>query len=189
MVTFTLSLITFISFQETSGTSYGAKVLRASGTGWELYHVQTFVLNEHCDISLWSAVSNMSSLRTGQACRQLKENESCFCAVSNLVWGCKAKSTWCYMWLQINSSHVLITGNPHTQFNFLPKVGENSVKCFLHLLTYEKTGLDKLLSGSPKVIQLECGGITFWTQAERGPKTKAALPKVVVSFKDREIYI
>lgn len=62
---------------------------------------------------------------------------------------------------QINSSHVLITGNPHTQFNFLQTWDRIALNVFLHLLTYEKTGLDKLLSGSPKVIQLECGGVRF----------------------------
>lgn len=68
-------------------------------------------------------------------------------------------------------------------------MGKDSVNVFLRLLTYEKTGLDKLLGGSTKVIQLECGGVRFWTQAEAGPKTKAALTKVVISFKDWEIYI
>lgn len=39
---------------------------------YNLYHLKTFVLNEYCNVSLQSAIHNMSSLRTVPDCRQLK---------------------------------------------------------------------------------------------------------------------
>ena len=80
-------------------------------------------------------------------------------------------------------------GDTHTQFNSPQNLGEVSIKRFSSPFNlWENWGLEKL-SDSPKVIQLESGGVRFWTRAERGPRTRAALANVVVSFKGWEIYI
>lgn len=64
-------------------------------------------------------------------------------------------------------------GKPtHTILIFSQTWERIALNVFLHLLTYEKTGLDKLLSGSPKVIQLECGGLGFEPRQREVPRQK-----------------